>query len=155
MKKESKIFIDTYLKSLSETERKKYQSFSSDYFCADEYNANLCAKLVLDGKKTATSSLKYWYESDKEPIPKVGHLQVVTTWSGEPICLIEIVLVEECKYCDVTASFAYCEGEGDRSLKWWQNAHWDFFIKECKELNITPSKDMMLVLEKFRVVYSS
>ncbi|RWX52766.1 ASCH domain-containing protein [Photobacterium chitinilyticum] len=155
MEEQAKIYLNQYLESLSDSERERYQSYSADYFCADELNANLCAELIRIGQKTATCSLKYWYESDDEPMPTIGHLQVVTDWNGKPICIVEIDSVEECKYSDVSAEFAYLEGEGDRSLEWWRKAHWDFFAQECVELNIEPSEDMMLVLEQFHVVHQS
>ncbi len=153
MEEKAKIHLNQYLESLSISKRKEYQSFSADYFCADEYNANLCADLVRIGQKTATCSLKCWYELDDEPMPQVGDLMVVTDWNGDPICIVEISSVKECKYSNVSAQFAYLEGEGDRSLEWWRKAHWDFFAKECEEQNVKPSEDMMLVLEQFHVVY--
>ena len=45
-----------------------------------------------------------------------GHLQVVTNWSGEPVCIIEITSVSKCKYNEITAEFAALEGEGDKTL---------------------------------------
>lgn len=153
MEEQSQIYLNKYLSSLSEIERKKYQSFSSDHFCADGHNANLCAELTRIGQKTATCSLNFWYESGEEQMPTVGHLQVVVDWYGNPICIIEIDSVETCKYNEVTEEFAYAEGEGDRSLEWWREAHWRFFSAECSELKIRPSKDMVLVLERFHVVY--
>ncbi|CAH6892915.1 RNA-binding protein [Vibrio chagasii] len=153
MKEQSQAYLNQYLCSLSKIEREKYQSFSADKFCADEYNANLCAELILTDQKTATCSLDIWYETGEEPMPVIGHLQVVVDWNGKPICIIEIDSVEKCKYKEVTAEFAYAEGEGDRSLKRWREAHWRFFSAECAELNIQPSEDMILVLERFHVVY--
>ena len=153
MEERSRIYLEKYLSSLNESERQKYQSFSSDYFCADEYNANLCAELIRIGQKRATCSLSYWYESGEEPKPTVGHLQVVVDWQGQPVCIIEIISVETCKYNEVTAEFAYAEGEGDRSLEWWRKAHWDFFAKEAEVLDIDPDVNMMLLLERFHVVY--
>jgi len=153
MEEKAQIYLNKYLESLTDSERTKYQSFSADYFCGDEYNANVCADLIKQGQKTATCSLKYWYENDQEPMPQVNHLTVVTNWNGAPVCIIETDSVEESRYADVSADFAYLEGEGDRSLTWWRKAHWDFFALECEQLNITPSDDMMLVLEKFHVVY--
>lgn len=154
MEEQAKKYLSQYLESLSDCERSKYQSFSADYFCADEVNANLCAELIRLGQKTATCSLKYWYETGDELMPSTGHLQVVTDWYGKPICIIETDSVEECKYSDVSAEFAYLEGEGDRTLEWWRKTHWDFFTQECIELNIEPNRDMMLILEQFHVVYS-
>jgi len=153
MEEKAQIYLNKYLESLTDSERTKYQSFSADYFCGDEYNANVCADLIKQGQKTATCSLKYWYENDQEPMPQVNHLTVVTNWNGAPVCIIETDSVEESRYADVSADFAYLEGEGDRSLTWWRKAHWDFFALECEQLNIMPSDDMMLVLEKFHVVY--
>ncbi|HAS6172704.1 TPA: ASCH domain-containing protein, partial [Vibrio vulnificus] len=54
---------------------------------------------------------------------------------------------------EVTPEFAALEGEGDKTLAWWREAHWNFFSKECVELEISPSEDMLLVLEQFKVVY--
>ncbi|QUM76333.1 ASCH domain-containing protein [Moritella sp. 24] len=153
MEELSQTYLDKYLSALKESERSKYQSFSSDYFCGDEHNANLCAELIRTGQKTATCSLNHWYESGEEPMPTVSHLQVVVDWSGKPICIIEIDSVVICRYNEVTAEFAYAEGEGDRSLEWWRKAHWNFFARECDELGIKPSEIMVLVLERFHVVH--
>lgn len=153
MEEQSQIYLDNYLSSLGESERKKYQTFSSDYFCGDELNANLCAELIRIGQKTATCSLSIFYDSGEEIMPTVGHLQVVVDWSGKPICIIEIDSVATCKYNEVTAAFAHAEGEGDRSLEWWRKAHWNFFTEECTELGIEPDENMQLVLEEFHVVY--
>jgi len=101
MEKRSQIYLDKYLSSLSESSRKKYHSFSSDYFCADEHNANLCAELIRIGQKTATCSLSIWYENGEEAMPTIGHLQVVVDWDKKPICIIEIDTVETCKYSEV------------------------------------------------------
>ena len=87
MEEKSKKFLEEYLSSLSTKEVKKYTSLSSDYFCADEYNANMCVSLVLSGEKKATCSLDYWYSHKNEKYPEVGHLQVVTNWNLEPICI--------------------------------------------------------------------
>lgn len=154
MDERSQTYLNQYLLSLPLGAAEKYSSFSSDYFCSDEYNANTCADLILRGEKQASCSMDYWYSNQGEAMPKIGHLQVVTNWTGEPICIIEITSVSRCRYCDVTEEFTAAEGEGDKTLAWWQKAHWAFFSLECEELNIQPSEDMLLVLERFKVVYS-
>ncbi|MFA0678261.1 ASCH domain-containing protein, partial [Vibrio sp. 10N.222.51.A6] len=40
-----------------------------------------------------------------------------------------------------------------KTLEWWREAHWNFFSRECEELKISPSEDMLLMLERFKVVY--
>ena len=153
MNESSKSYLQQYLSTLPDEVASKYTSFSADYFCADEYNANLCADLILRGEKRASCSLERWYSEQGEKMPKVGHLLVVTNWDGDPICIIEITSVSMCKYNEVTAEFAALEGEGDKTLAWWRKAHWDFFSKECESLNSSPSEDMLLVLEQFKTVY--
>ncbi|EGR2919131.1 ASCH domain-containing protein [Vibrio vulnificus] len=153
MEERIQTYLSEYLSSLPSETAEKYTSFSADYFCADEYNANVCADLILRGEKRASCSLEYWYSHEGEPMPEVGHLQVVTNWDGKPICIIELTSVSKCKYSDVTGEFAAEEGEGDKSLKWWREAHWKFFGLECDELGIEPTEDMLLVLERFKVVY--
>ncbi|HCG5511645.1 TPA: ASCH domain-containing protein [Vibrio parahaemolyticus] len=153
MDERSRIYLEQYLKSLPSDVSSNYTSFSSDYFCADEYNANTCADLILRGEKRASCSLDYWYSQKGEQTPEVGHLQVVTNWDGLPVCIIEITSVTKCKYNEVTAEFADLEGEGDKSLAWWRKAHWSFFSKECEQLHISSSEDMLLVLEEFKTVY--
>ena len=59
----------------------------------------------------------------------------------------------ECPYNEVTEEFAFAEGEGDRTLNWWRKAHWQFFTEECQAIGIEPQDNMMLILERFKVVY--
>ncbi|MCJ2376719.1 ASCH domain-containing protein [Vibrio sp. ZSDZ34] len=153
MEEKSQRYLQQYLNTLPPEVAQHYTSFSADYFCADQYNADLCAELVVRGEKRATCSLEYWYSHENEPMPKVGHLQVVTNWEGQPVCIIETTSVSKSQYQDVSEEFAQAEGEGDKSLAWWRDAHWQFFSDECKELGIEPSQDMLLVLEHFKVVH--
>ncbi|WP_072606373.1 ASCH domain-containing protein, partial [Vibrio vulnificus] len=102
MDERSRVYLEQYLNSLPGEVASKYTSFSSGYFCADEYNANLCAELILRGEKRASCSLDYWYSEKGEPMPVVGHLQVVTNWDGIPICIIEMTSVTKQKYSEVT-----------------------------------------------------
>ena len=45
------------------------------------------------------------------------------------------------------------EGEGDRSLEYWRQAHWNYFSPICTALGREASEDMPLVCERFRLVY--
>ena len=42
---------------------------------------------------------------------------------GQPRCVIETTEVTYRRFGEVDAAFAYEEGEGDRSLAYWRNAH--------------------------------
>ena len=45
------------------------------------------------------------------------------------------------------------EGEGDRTLAYWQKLHEDLFSKWLEEVGLHFSQDSLVVLEEFRVVY--
>ena len=53
----------------------------------------------------------------------------------------------------VDAQFAYDEGEGDRSLEYWRQAHWRFFEGTCAEIGRELSDDMPVVCERFKVLF--
>ncbi|MCF7480694.1 ASCH domain-containing protein [Vibrio sp. J1-1] len=149
----AKSYLDQYLVLLNSQQRAAIPSMSADYYCADEYNANICAELVRTGQKTASCSMELWYSEHGEAMPKAGHLQVVTNWDGEPVCVIEITEVSTSPYIEVGEDFARAEGEGDRTLQWWREAHTRFFQAECDELGIQWHEQRLLVLERFKVVY--
>jgi uncharacterized protein YhfF len=80
-------------------------AFGNSEQMAMELNA-----LVLSGVKRATSSLAWRYEYDSVPQPKVGDLSIVTSWSKQPLCVIETTAVELVPFKEVTEDFARTEG---------------------------------------------
>lgn len=153
MNTKSKKYLDKFLSSLPAEDRHRNAKVDSYYFCSDEESANNLAALVLQGEKRATAGLLWSYEAENEPIPEVGQLSVITNWNEDPQCIVEITDVEVKPYNEVTAEFAFIEGEGDKSLEYWRRVHWEFFSMECKELGKTPSEDMLVILEQFRVIW--
>ncbi len=128
----------------------KYEAW---HFCDVEASANSLAELVYIGQKTATASLAWSYEADGESIPKEGELSVITLWDETPVCIIETTECKVIPFLEVPASFAYDEGEGDRSLQHWRKVHLDYFTKECGKIGRTHSPLMPVVCERFKVVY--
>jgi uncharacterized protein YhfF len=66
---------------------------------------------------------------------------------GEPRCVIETTEVTYRRFNEVDASFARDEGEGDRSLAYWRDAHRAYFGRLGRL-----SEDMKLMCERFRLV---
>jgi uncharacterized protein YhfF len=99
-------------------------------------------ELVLEGVKTATCSTE-----DEPNISKPGERWIVLDGRGNPRCVIESTEVIYHRYGDVDAAFAHDEGEGDRSLSYWRDAHRSYFTRPGKF-----SEDMMLMCERFRLV---
>ena len=110
-------------------------------------------QLVKQGVKTATSSLLWEYEADGEALPEAGEYSIITTWKGDPICIIQTIDVAVMPLNKVAAEFAYAEGEGDRTLDYWRTVHWKFFSRVCKVISLAPSMTMPVVCERFQLVY--
>jgi len=149
MNEKVKKLLEEYQGSIKEGKKNFEKAW---HFCNDEKNANELAELTLQGIKRATTSLKYWYEVENEKIPEEGDLNIITDWKGNPVCVIKNVKVSIIPFKDVDEDFAYREGEGDKSLKYWRDVHIEYFTKELKEKDIEFNEDMLVVCEEFDVV---
>jgi uncharacterized protein YhfF len=123
------------------------------YFGDNQELADKLYPLVLRGVKHATASLLWEYERDTEAPPTPGGYSVIIDFAGAPRCVVQTTDVRITPFDQVDAQFASEEGEGDRSLTYWRRAHWDYFSGRCQTLGKTPSQDMPVVCERFRVVY--
>lgn len=142
-----------YLAAIEEEETTTEKKYTAWHFCDNEKDANELAELVLQGTKRATASLYAAYESEQEELPKVGDYSIITDWSGRARGIILTVRIDLVPFDQVTPEFAATEGEGDKSLEYWRNAHSAFFSREMKELGLEPSEDMLVVCEEFKLVY--
>jgi uncharacterized protein YhfF len=133
--------------------RNRDQFLEAFAFGDSERMASELAALVLQGVKRATASLAWRYEHDKTAQPKPGDLSIVTDWGKKPLCVIETVAVVVVPSNEVSEDFARIEGEGDRTLESWRRNHTKFFANECTRIGRTPNERMLVVCERFRVVY--
>lgn len=124
------------------------EPFGDNPALADELVA-----LVLEGKKTATCSALWEWEAEGNQTPQPGAFWVVLDGRGAPLCITETVEVTQRRYDEVDADFAHAEGEGDRSLAYWRDAHRRFFSRTLSAIGKEFATDMPLVCERFRVVY--
>ena len=127
-----------------------YEAF---HFDDNEPSANELAALVVAGIKRATAGLLWSFEAANRQPPKRADLSVVTNWSGTPLCVIETRHVEIVPFDEVSEEFAATEGEGDGSLRYWRDAHWAYFGRECARIGRTPDPRMPVVCERFEVVH--
>jgi uncharacterized protein YhfF len=119
-----------------------YRSLRSFAFGDSPRLADELLELVVKGVKTATCSTE-----DEPNTSTPGERWVVLDGSGTPRCVIETVEVSYRRYNEVDAAFAHDEGEGDRSLDYWRDAHRRYFGRLGKF-----SEDMMLMCERFRLI---
>jgi uncharacterized protein YhfF len=115
--------------------------------------ANELGSLIRQGLKTATCSALWEWEAEGSPIPEPGLITIILDGDGQPMCIIETTEVRVRAYDEVDASFAAEEGEGDRSLAYWREAHWRFFSRTLPKIDRAPAEEMPLVCERFRLLY--
>ncbi len=126
----------------------------SYHFCDTKKDADELAELVRKGIKKATSTLLCFFELDNEKLPKENELFIITNFQGDAIAIIKNTKIEQMPFNQVPASFAYKEGEGDRSLEYWKKAHTQIYTRWLKEFDMEFDENMIAVLEHFEVLYA-
>jgi uncharacterized protein YhfF len=63
------------------------------HFCDNQADADVCAALVLAGRKRATTPSLWFFESRGLAVPAVGDLDIVTNWDGIAQCIIQTTVV--------------------------------------------------------------
>lgn len=131
------------------------------------------ARLVLDGIKTATSSLYERYKKDdtmfpqleayklsqqdidyNEPnLPKINAYNVILNGNGEAVCITRTTKVIVIPFNKVDSLHAEKEGDGERTLEYWQKVHEAFFREETTLMGIEFTEEMLILCEEFELVY--
>ncbi|MFF0246287.1 ASCH domain-containing protein [Streptosporangium sandarakinum] len=112
---------------------------------------------ILDGRKTATTSLAVEYERAGEPLPEVGERSAVVDSAGRPVAVIEVTSVRVVPLGEVDDAHAVDEGEGHTTAGQWRAAHEEFWHgREMRsaldDAAFTVDDATPVVLERFRVV---
>lgn len=147
-------FWQAYLDTLPPGSPKRAQPYLVDTLGDNPSLADELTALVLAGRKTATCSALCEWEANGDPPPEAGQLTVFLDGSGRPRCVAETTEVRELPMNRVDAAFARDEGEGDLSLAYWRTAHERYFARVLPRVGCTFAPDMLLVCERFRVVYA-
>lgn len=111
------------------------------------------AMLVLSGRKRATAGLVASYEAEGEKIPEPGDHAVIVDGQDAPVGIFRTTDVRVGPLSSACSAFAWDEGEGDRTLEWWMDAHRAFFTRECDRLGIAFHDDIDVVFERFALVW--
>lgn len=123
------------------------------HFCDTELDADVCAALVLAGRKRATAPSLWFFESRGLAPPAVGDLDIVTNWNGKAQCIIRTTAVRIVRFHEVTAEHARLEGEGDGSLASWRATHKAYYERELEGTGDTAVEDLPVVCQYFEVVF--
>jgi uncharacterized protein YhfF len=104
---------------------------------------------VQRGTKRATVAAVEQLESEGGPLPAPGQHWGVLDGAGVPRCVIETVAVARGRMAEVTPAFAWDEGEDDRTLEGWLDAHRRFF----RRMGVRNPDELEVLFERFRVVW--
>ncbi|HQR56169.1 MAG TPA: GNAT family N-acetyltransferase [Burkholderiaceae bacterium] len=123
------------------------------YFGDTAELAHELVELVLHGPKRATAGLAEF--NDQMPLvkPVAGGYSVLTERDGAPRAVIRTTVLERRPFVEVDASFAWDEGEGDRTLDDWKDGHRRYFTRELALLGRRFDESMAVDLERFELLY--
>ena len=124
------------------------EQFGDSAAMADEL-----AELVLAGVKRASADLPAALAVAQTPLPRIGGHWIVCDAMGLPRCVVRSVELRLGPLASVDDSFAWDEGEGDRTRASWLAEHESFFRRVQHALGIDWSDDSEVLFERFRVVW--
>jgi uncharacterized protein YhfF len=105
------------------------------------------AALVVNGPKRATAGRVVG------SIPAVGDMAVAVDGAGEPQCVYRVTEIRVGPFIPVDNTFAWDEGEGDRTRAWWLEAHRSFFSRKAEREGLDMHDEIETVFERFEVVW--
>lgn len=108
---------------------------------------------VLEGKKTAISSLYELYEVYKTDLPFPGLYSVILDQNDIPKCIIVNRKMDIKVFKDVEYEYIKKEGDGGLSSTNWQLNWGAFFKEQADDCNIIFNEDSKIVLEEFQLMY--
>jgi len=148
------VIWNRYLGSMNEDPLKtklKYELV--DHFCSEKEPADRLYKLAEAGIKRATTGSIEICKHYNEPLLKPGDLSILTNFDQSECCVIRTVKSTIKKFSEINEEDASIEGEGDKSLEYWRNAHLEYFSEEYKRVGLLFSESILVVFEEFEVVY--
>ena len=146
--------IQAFWREFCEASQTDFETpFQVWHFGLGREDARELCDLVLQGKKTATASLPWEYDSEPEDAPVLDGYSVVTDFEGNPQCVVQTIELRVLPFNEVDEEFAFDEGEGDQSLDFWRTVHWDYFSRRCAALGKEPDAEMPVNCERFKLLY--
>jgi uncharacterized protein YhfF len=146
-------FWRAYLEALPDQHPHRAQAPDAFPFGGGGALGNELARLVLAGKKRATTSLPVEFTAVGDPLPLPGSVSIILDSSSNPLAIIERTQVDAVPFEEVGAAYAAIEGEGDGSLVYWRRIHREYFEDVCSRLGGVFDERTIVLCQVFRVVW--
>ena len=133
--------------------------YEVDYFGDHPALCDALLAEVTGGDKRATASLENEYTAAGEALPQVDSHWIACDSSGTPRIILRTTDVQLLALDQVDASFAYAEGEDDRTLASWRREHERYWRRTEWNAGRTWGPDTTrqpgyrVVCERFEVVW--
>ena len=88
-------------------------------------------RLIRERRKNGTAHLAMDFEINGIPSREAGDYWLIPDFDNRPLYLVKVVEIVTWAFAEVPLSWAEVEGEGDLSLRWWRDAHHDYFSRQC------------------------
>ncbi|MXO66554.1 ASCH domain-containing protein [Altericroceibacterium endophyticum] len=125
------------------------------HFCDNREDADLCAALVVAGRKRATATSLAELDLAGDTLPQRGEFAIVTDWDGRAKAIIRTISVEIKRFGDIDGDFAAREGEGDLTLEWWRTTHRAYFERVLAGTAHQVDDNLEIACEDFEVVMAA
>ena len=129
-------------------------NLSKDEFAFPGPERDRLVEAILDGRKTATTSLMAEFIHDHEPLPSSGRRTLLLNSDDQPIAILRYASVSVTRLGLVTLQHVLNEGEDYKSLPEWREAHESFWTSEnmrqaLNDPDFTVDDQTLVVLETF------
>ena len=111
-------------------------------------------ELVVQGPKRATAGALVDCERESAGLPTLGMISIATDGGGHARAVLRTTEVRIGPLSSVDDSFAWDEGEGDRTRTAWLVAHHRFFRRYLPTIGVDFDPDMPTVFERFEVLFA-
>jgi uncharacterized protein YhfF len=109
---------------------------------------------VVHGPKRGTAGALVDYELEGAPLQEPGTISIATDGAGRARAVLRTTEVRIGPLTSVDESFAWDEGEGDRTREWWLAAHQEFFRRTFPPFGADFDPAVATVFERFEVLFA-
>lgn len=133
--------------------------YEVDYFGDSPALCDALLAEVTAGDKRATASLENEYAAAGEALPQAGSHWIACDSTGTPRIILRTSDVQLLAFDEVDESFAYAEGEDDRTLASWRREHERYWRRTERNAGrpwtpeTTRQPGRRVVCERFEVVW--
>lgn len=115
-------------------------------------SSNVFLQQILNGRKTVSFNALPSFEIDRESLPRVGNLYILTDYEENPHGIIETTDVRILQFKDITWSLAQFNGDAD-SIEEWREIYKEFFEEDADIMGYDFSENTPIVCEQFKLLY--